>query len=249
MAIRRLAIGAALVGAVLHGRAHAYSSPDLYAESVMNGGGGGRWFTGSSADGFACDVCHTGGDGPPLAISGLPLDGFMPGARYEVAIAWPLGAQLALVAELTDEQQQGAGTIALRDPDAIALSERCSEEEGSGAPPFALHDAERGRTLFTIIDCGAQSTRFRWTAPAVVTGPVWFNLGFVAADEDASPAGDGVTLVETPLHAAGASMDPRVLAQGCDAIAAGSRRGAGGWMLGLLAVGWLLRARRKLEVA
>jgi len=242
-----IALGVAFACAALHGRARAYSSPDLYADSVLNGGGGGRWFTGSSADGFACDVCHAGGDGPELAISGLPLDGFMPGASYEVAIAWPAGAQLALVAEFTDEQKQGAGAIVLRDPDALQLYERCSMAEGEGAPPFGLHDAEGGRKLFTIIDCGAQSTRFRWTAPVVATGPVWFNLGFVAADEDASPDGDGVTLVETSLHAASSAMDARVLAQGCDAIAAGSRAGAAWWMLWLLGVGWLLRARCSRE--
>jgi hypothetical protein len=243
-----IAIGVALVCATLHARVRAYADPNLYADSVMNGGGGGRWFTGSSADGYGCDVCHTGRAGPDLAISGLPIGGFIPGAHYEVAVGWPLGAQLALVAEFTDEQKQGAGTITARDADALELYERCSIEEGEGAPPFALYDAEGGRKLFTIIDCGAQSTRFRWTAPIAVNGPVWFNLGFVAADEDASPAGDGVTLVETSLQAVGATMEPRVVAQGCDAIAAGARGRAGWWMLGVLGIAWrtCVRSSRKV---
>jgi MYXO-CTERM domain-containing protein len=50
------------------------------------------------------------------------------------------------------------------------------------------------------------------------------------------------------LHAAGAAIEPRVVAQGCDAIAAGSRGAAGWWMVGLLGVGWLMRVRRSREV-
>ena len=33
----------------------AFSDPTSYAAEVLTGGGG-RWFTGSSADGFGCEV-------------------------------------------------------------------------------------------------------------------------------------------------------------------------------------------------
>jgi MYXO-CTERM domain-containing protein len=243
-----IAFGLALLCAAQPGGAHAYSDPTLYAEPVGIGGGGGRWFTGSSADGYACDVCHTGGSGTDLTISGLPLDGFVPGGRYEVAIGWPANAQLALVAEFTDEQRQGAGTIDLPRPETTKPFERCSMEEGGGGLPTMLFDAEASRRLFTVLDCGAQSTRFRWTAPAAASGTLWFNLGFVASNEDAKPSGDGVTLVRRALRAAGAA-DPRIIAQGCGTTgSAGSRAAATSWMLAVVGVGWLLRVRRSREV-
>jgi hypothetical protein len=231
--------------------AFAYSDPTLYAEPTDIGGGGGRWFTGSSADGYGCDVCHTGGSGPDLSIIGLPTDGFMPGQHYEISIAWPEKAQLALIAEFTDEQRHGAGTVTLPRPEATKEVERCALDEG-GQLPTGLFAAESGRNLFSVIDCGAKSTRFRWTAPTTAGGPVWFNLGFVASNEDAMPGGDGVTMVRHALHAAGAVLDTRPIAQGCSVVigartARGSREGWAGFML-VAGVFGLVRSRRRMEV-
>ncbi|MEE9384391.1 MAG: hypothetical protein V3V08_13385 [Nannocystaceae bacterium] len=36
----------------------AFSEPSSYADPTPEGGGGGRWFTGSVADRYTCDVCH-----------------------------------------------------------------------------------------------------------------------------------------------------------------------------------------------
>jgi hypothetical protein len=252
-----IAMGAASLLAIAPIRAaRAYSDPTLYAEPTDVGGGGGRWFTGSSADGYGCDVCHTGGSGPDISITGLPIDGFVPGQHYEVAISWPLKSQLALIAEFTDEQRQGAGTLDLPRPEATKEYERCALDEG-GQLPTALFQAESGRNLFSVIDCGAISTRFRWTAPAAVNGPVWFNLGFVASNEDAMPSGDGVTLVRRSLRAAGTAVEARAIAQGCSAAPIGARdahqhRGSSetlGWaVLAGLVIG-LGRAGRRTEVA
>jgi hypothetical protein len=230
--------------------AFAYSDPTLYAEPTDIGGGAGRWFTGSSADGYGCDVCHTGGAGPDLSITGLPVDGFMPGQNYEIDIQWPEKAQLALIAEFTDEQRHGAGTLTLPRPEATKEFERCALDEG-GQLPTGLFAAESGRNLFSVIDCGAKATRVRWTAPAVAGGPVWFNLGFVASNEDAMPGGDGVTMVRRALHAAGAALDARPIAQGCsvalDSRPEGSRRGSIGFLVVVGMLG-LVRFRRRMEV-
>ena len=249
-----MAIGVALLCVAQAKHVHAYSNPEYYGTPVAMGGGGGRWFTGSSADGYACDVCHTGGNGPELAIAGLPTDGFTPGAHYQITIRWPAEAQLALVAEFTDEQRRGAGTLTLPNPQNTELYERCSLEEGDGALPTALFEAEGSRTLFTVFDCGAQATRFRWTAPAAASGPLWFNLGFVASNEDAGPAGDGVTLVRRSLRAAGAAAAPRVVAQsGCSALVARPRVQSGAhassWFAGLCAVAMVVRVGRRRRVA
>src|SRR5262245_23122316 len=41
--------------------ARAFSDPTIYGKypSQKLGGGGGRYFTGSPADGYSCSVCHT----------------------------------------------------------------------------------------------------------------------------------------------------------------------------------------------
>src|SRR5262245_18116365 len=108
-ALTLLASGALLLAA---NRARAFSDPLSYADSVDVGGGAGRWFTGSVADGFGCDVCHEGGAPVDLTIRGLPTDGFVPGLAYEVNVSWPASLEnAALIAELLDEQRHAAGTI------------------------------------------------------------------------------------------------------------------------------------------
>src|SRR5688572_5967785 len=57
--------------------AHAFSSPEAYVEQPYTGGGGGRWFSGSPAEGFGCSVCHSAAPGQrefPLYVAGLPVD-------------------------------------------------------------------------------------------------------------------------------------------------------------------------------
>ena len=72
--------------------ARAFSSPEAYPEAAIDGGGGGRWFTGSAAEGFGCGVCHSAAPGQrhfPLYVSGLPAAGYEPRARYEILLSWP----------------------------------------------------------------------------------------------------------------------------------------------------------------
>jgi len=127
------ALGVAVV-AVDATPARAYSSPDAYADRPSAGGGGGRWFTGSPAEGHGCSVCHEGDDAPrhyPLYVSGLPLEGYDLGTIQEVVLSWPEFEQrwreirpdptipsvpeatpaVGLVAEFVAESGKGAGTI------------------------------------------------------------------------------------------------------------------------------------------
>jgi hypothetical protein len=224
--------------------ARAYSDPTIYQEDALAGGGGGRYFTGSSADGFGCDVCHEGGEVVDLSITGLPLEGFEPGTAYEIAIAWPASAEhVALVAELTDEARMGVGTLELPRPDATPEPERCSGEL-LGAPSSALHGATSGRQLVSVIDCGARMLRFRWTAPAIAPDSVWFHVGFITTDEDTTPQGDGVTMARHVLPRAGTTSagEPRptrVIAQGCSAThAQRDRRSALALLCLLVALAW-----------
>jgi hypothetical protein len=207
-------------------QAAAFSDPLAYSDPTDLGGGAGRWFTGSPADGYGCDVCHEGGAGADLGVSGLPLDGYVPGQSYEITLQWGTEHQ-ALLAELTDEQRLGAGTVELPRPDATGLDERCSQEEG-GFPASAVHEVEGGRAVVSIIDCGATRLRFRWTAPTTDVGRVWFTAGFVQSDESADPSGDGVTMVKRPLVAAGSALASREVLQGCSIATPGVARSRGG---------------------
>jgi hypothetical protein len=228
--------------------AFAFSDPQAYADPADVGGGAGRWFTGSSADGYGCNVCHTGNPGAPLEISGLPVDGFVAGKSYEVSVSWPASApNLALIAEFTDEQRRGAGAIALPRPDTLKPLELCGAEL-AGQLPADVHDADGGRQLVSVIDCGAQKLRFQWTPPPLAAGPLWFNLGFVSSNQDATPSGDGVTLVRRVLHRAGEPLETRIVAQGCTAVQSKTARD---WLvpLVLLAAAARRRTRNRREVS
>jgi hypothetical protein len=223
--------------------ARAFSDPQAYEDPVDIGGGAGRWFTGSSADGYGCNVCHSGKAGADLAVSGLPVEGYIPGRAYEVALTWPpYVVDLALVAEFTNEQRLGVGTLALPRPDALKPGELCAPDQGGGSPS-QVHMADGMRQLVSVVDCGAKMVRFQWTAPLQASGPIWFNAGFVASNEDATAAGDGVTLVARPLPLAGQSLGTRQVAQGCTFV---TRNGAAHPVptILLLTAAWLRRRAR-----
>lgn len=87
-----LALTAAAACALSASGAAAYSTPEAYAERTVAGGGGGRWFTGSPAEGYGCNVCHSGAPGQPkfpLYVAGLPLSGYQLGTRQEIVLSWP----------------------------------------------------------------------------------------------------------------------------------------------------------------
>jgi hypothetical protein len=130
-----LALG---LGAGTESLARAFSDPRLYGRvpTDTEGGGGGRWFTGSPADGYGCSVCHTAPStySFPLVQTGLPKQGYVPGKRYSVHLTWPdaamreaqaatlnLDPRTSLIAEFVAENGTGSGTIQLQpenDPDA-----------------------------------------------------------------------------------------------------------------------------------
>lgn len=261
-------LGLLLLAAGPNGAARAFSDPAAYADLAINGGGAGRWFTGSSADGYGCDVCHEGAPGVDLAVVGLPADGVVPGTPYEVTLTWPLSVEhVALIAEFTDELRQGAGTLALPQPEVTPVFERCTGEE-EGFPASALLQAADGltpcestppaasaapatpatptptpRCVISVVDCGARMLRFQWTAPAVIPGRLWFNAGFIVTNDDAKPGGDGVTLVSMPLAAAGTSLAERTVAQGCAIAAPAGRPSALAAALALVLATLALRRR------
>jgi hypothetical protein len=207
-----LAVSFVGFGAGVPATARAFSEPRSYYDDAAEGGGGGRWFTGSPAEGYACSACHTGGPSQPLYIEGLPTDGYVPGASYDLRIAWPEfaaraqiqaqtpgapGASMGLVAEFVAETGLGAGTIEIATAMAAMPGERCTfPPDARGALLYLVRSGEpveeretrceatelEERCLLAVSDCGAQELRFRWTAPDSWQRSIWFATGFVATE-------------------------------------------------------------------
>jgi len=192
--------------------ARAFSEPRSYVDDPGEGGGGGRWFTGSPADGYGCSVCHGGRAPVPLYVDGLPPAGYVPGMAYDVRLSWPEftalettirqtpgagPASMSLVAEFVTETGNGSGTVEIASLETTTPGERCVFPEDTSA--LHLYSVKPGtdvkeeatrceatlleeRCLLAVSDCGAQEFRFRWTAPPLWQRSIWFSTGLVATD-------------------------------------------------------------------
>jgi len=114
------------------------------------GGGGGRFFTGSPADGFDCSVCHTSVEGYsyPLEVKSLPTAGYVPSTQYrEITVTWPqataaeleaksrgLRPSTALMAEFVSEDGGNAGKLEFQEM-LIRKDGYCAPLVGSMDPP------------------------------------------------------------------------------------------------------------------
>jgi hypothetical protein len=229
--------------AALPARALAFSDPVTFESDVAEGGGGGRFFTGSPGDGYTCKVCHGGAPSPDIQISGLPLDGYKPGTAYEITIDWADELDnVALALELEDASGKAAGHLRLPPQDELLEPERCVPV-GAGIPAGQLVDADE-RTVLEVSNCGAQRIRFLWVAPPLDQGAVWFSGSFVHADGMSDVAGDGVTNFKSVLASPSqSSEDVHALRAGCNTTRTASHHG------GSLVAGWLmitgLRVRRR----
>ncbi len=247
------ALGLALVlgaQAAAPGSARAFSDPLTFTDDVGLGGGGGRYFTGSPADGYGCDVCHRGAPSPPLEILGLPLGGYRPGGAYEVRIEWPRSLEhIALALEITDDAGLAAGSLALPPLEELADPERCLPVE-DGVAAGDLDPLEGGRTILHVSDCGAQRVRFLWTAPVESRGALRLSGGLVASNTQADAEGDGTTMfahVLAPEHATDPlASDIRVGCSVGDGVGQRAWRSATAPLLAcLLAAGLALCTRRR----
>jgi hypothetical protein len=207
--------------------ARAFSDPAAFADEVAAGGGGGRFFTGSPADGFGCDVCHGEGAQTDLQILGLPIAGYEAGVAYEVQVQWPAWLEhFGLALELTDESGHAAGSLRLPPAGELAEPERCEPvEDGLGAG--LLTELDDQRTILSVPDCGARRVRFLWTAPPDARGTLELSGGFVVSNAMADYGGDATTMFTralTPIDG-GAAVASDIHAQ-CNvaAPAAGQRR-------------------------
>jgi hypothetical protein len=223
-------------------RAAAYAEPRSFGESVMLGGGGAKFFTGSHAEGYTCQVCHTGGHAPPLQIIGLPIDGYVPGQTYPITIDWPdeLPA-VGLNLELTDEVGNRFGELAAIDPAFLSPADLCSGGEATSASE--TFDLPNGRRVLAVARCGQHQTTFLWKAPAQL-GQGWISGSAVASNRKKDILGDGVTNISRVFGAQGAPTPVAGdLVASCSALRA---RSSSTSVLILLLVPVVSRTRRRL---
>jgi hypothetical protein len=226
----------------------AFSDPTTFQNDIAEGGGGGRFFTGSPADGYTCKVCHSGAPSPDVHITGLPLErGYTPGTAYEVTIDWPDDLDnVALAAELTDGNGKGAGAIRLPPQNELFEPERCVPVS-AGLPAAMLIDAP-SRTIIEVPNCGARRARFLWIAPAQGHGAVWFAGSLVHADGKNGVLGDGVTnfstLIPSPSQR---SAEVSAVTNGCSTAHVSGEGGARDVSLATLLalLTWLAHRRRR----
>lgn len=198
---------------------HAYSDFRHFAYPSSAGGGGGRFYTGSPADGYTCRICHEGGAAPEVRVEGLPLDGYKPGAEYEIIVDWWDGDTLSTAIELTDAEGRPAGSLRLPPESSIQPPERCQQKENEliagtrvTVPPpkhrseLAYFDGcvqgehpDECRQVISVPACGSGRVRFAWRAPSWDVGPVWFSGAVVSSNDDGNTTGDGVAEIGTLL--------------------------------------------------
>lgn len=219
--------------------AHAYSSFADYARSIEEGGGGAKFFTGTPADGYTCDVCHSGAAPVKLEVIGLPVDGYVPGQTYEIAFQWPTAPapdaipHVALMVELTDNAGTPAGTPALVPYAQWTAAEKCAADDfpaadicRAGPEPGCCRELDPTRdacsfpgerSMLWMLECGARAARFQWTAPQQPVD-IWFSASMVISSAGNDAAGDGVTLRRERLYPIGTSPERIAAVGGCQAL-------------------------------
>jgi hypothetical protein len=223
-------------------RVHAFSDPANFAMPAQNAGGGGRYFTGSPADGYTCKACHEGGQEPQLLITGLPPNGYLPGQAYEIIVAWPIYVdKFSAAVEFNDMQRRPAGSLRLPPLNEMQAPEFC-EPASDQIPAASLNDGGMGRQVITIPDCGAKRLRFLWTAPTSDVGQVWFAGSAVASNGMGDTQGDGVSDFGRAIASeGGGAASAGSATTGCSAVFGRERSG---WLLA--AFGLLVFRRRRL---
>lgn len=166
--------------------AFAYSDPAMFGATVQEGGGGGRYFTGSRAEKYSCSACHQGGEPPRFVVDPLP-DELEVAGRYTLVIHWsdPESPQ-ALQVELATPT--GADpSVSIPAAAALPASSRC---EGSATGLPAVYAVDIGnRRVVGVEDCGASRVELSFVATGA---PIEVSIGGVRSNEDGTPNGDGV---------------------------------------------------------
>jgi hypothetical protein len=201
--------------------AFAYSDQATYDDLAINGGAGGRYFTGSRVDGNGCSVCHVGPESNDFSID-LPASGALEaGKRYDVTVRW------------TSPEKPHSVHFEISNPNGshamVEVPTVLPKESMCGTMP-AVYVIDRGnRRIVGVEPCGASKV----TASFVATGgPIEVSVAGVAGDNSDSATGDATFERRITLGVARAGPDG-----GCEV-------GSGNWLGVLLVFGFTVRSRR-----
>jgi len=165
--------------------ASAHSDRALFDDPAIVGGAGGRYFTGSRVDGYACSVCHTGG-GTTDAFTIDPLpETLEAGRRYDIFVRW---TQPELQHSLNFELSMPNGgnpMIVIPTGGAVPRESRCNQA-ADGVPAVYLIEAGVRRVV-GIEPCGASMVNASFVANG---GPIELSIGAVIGDNSETPIGD-----------------------------------------------------------
>lgn len=143
------------------------------------------------ADGQACAACHfmnkPVAQSSALKMQGLPAKP-QPGKSYRLVLSLT-SPGMARSGFLIVAQASGsaAGTFQPLGPHTEADGDRLRSTQAGSTPAAS----------------GAATWEFEWRAPAQITAPISFRVSANAADDDRSPLGDTIHLLEHLLCAAG----------------------------------------------
>lgn len=182
---------------------HAYRNPARFAASVDEGGGGGKYFTLSRAEGYGCAVCHSQGTPVPLEVRNLPVSGFLPSQTYRITIDWPDDVpSVALNVEVTDNAGAPYGQLFAPDPSTLSAADLCPQSDATEPPTAAqtLQMDAAARRVLLVAECGQAQTSFDWIAP-LVPAQGYFSSSIIFTNRDGKLTGDNVVDVVEPLNA------------------------------------------------
>lgn len=199
--MNRRFLGAAVCFALVSAsamKARAFSDPSQFDMEAKAGGGGGRFFTGSPRDGYACSVCHLGGEPPKIEIRGLPAV-FAPDRLYEVELRWD-GEVASHALQLELVTKNGVHPSVEIEPEQVLRAEgRCDGDPEGEAASYGIDSG--GRRVVGVRDCGASRVSIQFRAPD--EPELYFAASIVRSDSSGTARGDGVTDVRRVLLRAG----------------------------------------------
>jgi hypothetical protein len=173
------------------GTALAFRNPELFRGSAIGGGGGGKYFTLSRAEGYGCAVCHSQGEPVSVQVRNLPKTGFIPGAQYRITVDWPDDQpSVALNLELTDFDGAPFGQVIAPDPLTLSPADLCPQSEAPSAGQTVEQDAS-GRRVLLIAECGQAQTSFDWIAPSA-PAQGYFSGSITFSNRNGKLTGDSV---------------------------------------------------------
>lgn len=164
--------------------AQAFNGLGAFEGSVMDGGGGGRYFTGSLRDGFTCGVCHQSETYFGMELRGLGAS-IEPGKTYTLTVAWEGDpTRVSVNGEIVGAKGFAAGKLAAMDGE---LSIDVAEKKDKRQLFNIYQDEERAKS----------EVKLKWTAPdKSFNGPISVHLAAIRRPKDNPDAKKKPTALE-----------------------------------------------------